>query len=372
LTVHAQSNNIFVLVDVSKSVTQTDMNNAKQALMEVLTGLQLSKAFIAQGNQRDLVNFKLTQGDKLAIVKFGSLQTTLAINPSPTIIQNTTADVNQAINSFSWTPTDNQTYITLAKAKIAEYTKNHGITKFKLYIISDNVQDDYGPNGKATYPDDYTRNLAESYNTTTNPVNEKASTKVKFSNTSSYSLTFIPEVDVSKYSLPGGVRPALVDTSSANAAITITSPLKAKKGKEHEMNSEAININWKCDNCPQGIKYMVTISQYESGTFREMKRDLVTNTANFKLPNGKFRVSVSAANYSNASSDTTYISVNTGSYGWIIFLLILVVAGAIGYYYWNKKRQEKIDIFTSNKSDDIYSKGSGGATAGNSSNSDYF
>lgn len=369
-SVYSQTN-VFVLVDVSKSVKQDELNNAKQALNEVLTGSQLSRAFVSQGSQQDLANFKLVQGDKLAIVKFGSLHTTLAINPNPSIIQNVNADVNQVLNSITWTPTDQQTYITLAKAKIAEYAKNHNITKYKLYIISDNINDDYGQGGKPNYTDNYTQNLAEGYNTSTNPVNEAGYTKLKFLANSLFTLSFSPNVDVSKYSLPGGTpTPIVVDADSGNAVITLTSPPKARKGKEHEIKSETLNINWTCKNCPQGIKYTVMVSQYDGGKFRETKKDLTANTVTFKVPDGKFRITVSASNYT-ASSDSTFINVSTGSYGWLIFLLILIAAGAVGYYFWNKKRQEKIDVFASNKADDIFSRGNGGTT-GNSSNSDYF
>jgi hypothetical protein len=368
-SVYAQTN-VFVLVDVSKSVKQDELNNAKQALNEVLTGTQLSRAFISQGGQQDLANFKLVQGDKLAIVKFGSLHTTLAINPNPSTIQNVNADVNQVLNTIAWTPTDQQTYITLAKAKIAEYAKNHNITKYKLYIISDNINDDYGQGGKPNYPDDYTRNLAEGYNTSTNPVNEAGYTKLKFSANSLFTLSFSPGVDVSKYSLPGGTPPSIVNADTGNAVITLTSPPKARKGKEHEIKTETLNVNWTCKNCPQGIKYTVMVSQYDGGKFRETKKDLTANTATFKVSDGKFRITVSASNYP-ASSDYTCIDVSTGSYGWLIFLLILIAAGAVGYYFWNKKRQEKIDVFSTNKADDIFSKGNGGTT-GNSSNSDYF
>ena len=366
-SVYAQ-NNVFVLVDVSMSVKPYELNDAKQALNEVLTGSLLSKAVISQGSQQDLVNFKMAQGDKLAIVKFGSLQTTLAINPSPTIIQNVNADISQVFNSASWTPTDGQTYLALAKAKIAEYAKNHNITKYKLYVISDNIHDDYGKAGKPNYPDDYTRNLVEGYNTSTNPVSEAGSTKLKFDKAKDFTLSFIPNVDVSKYTLPGVTPPTIIDTE--NAAITISSPPEAKKGKEHEVKTETVNINWNCPTCRQGTKYTVLVSQYEGGKFKETKKCDVP-TATFKLPDGKFRITVSASN-NTASSDYTCISVSTGGYGWLIFLLILIAAIGIGYYFWNKKRQEKIDVFATNKADDIFSKGSGETATGNSSNSDYF
>lgn len=370
MSVYAQ-NNVFVLVDVSLSVKPNELSDAKQALNEILTGSQLSKAIISQGSPQDLVNFKMTQGDKLAIAKFGSLQTTLAINPSPTTIQNVNADVSQVLNSASWTPTDGQTYITLAKAKIAEFAKNHNITKYKLYVISDNIQDDYGKGGKPKYPDDYTRNLAEGYNTSTNPVSESGYTKLKFDKMKDFTLSFSPNVDVSRYTLPGGTPPVIVDTNTTNAVITISSPPEAKKGKEHEVKVETVNINWNCPTCPTGTKYTVLVAQYDGGKFREIKKDLVANTATFKLPDGKFRITVSTSN-TTASSDYTCISVSTCGYGWLIFLLILITAIGIGYYFWNKKRQDKIDVFASNQADDIFSKSSGGTTSSNSSNSDYF
>lgn len=372
LSVNAQ-NNIFVLVDVSKSVSQADLINAKQALIEVLTSSPLSKAFITQGKQQDLVKFKIAQGDKLSISKFGGLQTTLSINPDLTTIQNINAEVNQVLNSIPWIPTDQQTYITLAKAKIAEYAENHNITEYKLYIISDNINDDYGKGGKPNYPDNYTQNLAEGYNSSTNPVYEEGYTKLKFSGKAKFTLSFSPKVDISKFILPGGTGtpPPIVDTSSATAAITITSPPEARKGMEHELKSETLNINWTINNRPTGInKYTVIVSQYDGGKYRETKRDLVANTATFKVPDGKFRITVSSSNFP-ASPAYTYVNVSTGGYGWIIFLLILILGAVAGYYFWNKKRQEKIEVFATNKGDDIFSKGSAGAT-GNSSNSDYF
>ncbi len=369
MSVYAQ-NNVFVLIDVSKSITQTDINNGKQALTEVLTGSMLSKAFVAQGNPTDLANFKLVQGDKLSVSKFGSLQTTLAINPNPSTIQNVSADVSQVINSTVLTPSDNQTYLTLAKAKIAEYAKNHSITKYKLYVISDGVNDDYGQNGKPNYPDDYTRNLAESYNTTANPVNEQASTRIKFSNTSTYAITFIPSVDVSKYTLPGGTPPAIIDTIDATAIITITSPPEAKKGKEYEVKTESVNINWNCPTCPQGTKYTVLVSQYDGGKFREQRKcDLPTTT--FKLPDGKFRITVSTSN-TTASSDYTCISVSTGSYGWLIFILIMIAAAIIGYYRWKKIQDDKLHGGSTTKTDGIFTNTPNNSGNPNSSSNEYY
>jgi hypothetical protein len=366
-------NNIFVLVDVSLSVKLDELNNAKQALNEVLTGSQLTRAFVSQGSQQDLVNFKIAQGDKLAISKFGSLQTTLAINPNSTTIQNVNADVSQVLNSASWIPSDGQTYLTLAKAKIAEYAKNNNIVKYKLYVISDNIQDDYGKGGKPNYPNDYTRNLAEGYNTSSNPVSESGYTKLKFTANSFFALSFSPNVDVSKYSLPGGnnANPLQPPISVIGIpSITFTSFADGKNDKPKPTNSNSFAISWTC-NCPAGTTFNVALTEIDGGKFRDFsKKNIQGNSVKFTdIPSGKFKIVVTALNVKAAF---TYIETPSGGYGIVIFLLILIIAGAIGYYLWNKKRHEKIEVFETNKTDDIFSKGNGGLTRSNSSNSDYF
>jgi hypothetical protein len=368
-------NNVFVLVDVSKSVKQQELTDAKQALTEVLTGVQPSKAFVAQGKQQDLANFKVTTGDKLAIASFGSLRTSLQINPTPTAIQNVSADVSKVVNSISWSPTDMQTYVTLAKAKIAEYAKNNGITNYRLYIISDNINDDYGPNGRPNYTDDYTRDLVDGYNTSTNPVKEAGYTKLKFKPQSDFTLSFSPQVDVSAYAPPTKPNaPTPLPPADATAIIKISSST-GKKNKEAELKNENVSVSWTCANCPTGIIYTAAVSQYDGGKYKETKKNLTANSVSFKLPNGKFRITVSASNYA-ANSDTAYIKVSTGGFGWLLIVLLLLVAGGVGYYFWNKSRQEKAETTSggSTHNGDIFNNG-GNTTSpmtNTSSNSDYF
>ena len=365
LSVYSQ-NNVFVLVDVSKSVTQNNLNDAKQALTEVFTGGTSSVGSIIKGTISDLYKFKLNTGDNLSVSRFGSCQTTWAITPSLNGINNFNTDVTNTLNSISWSPTDNNTFIVLAKAKIAEYAVRNSITNYKLIIITDNIQTDFAK-GILNYCNPDAKALAESYKS---GVIEGVYTILKFSPTADFTIHLIQSVDVSKYTLPGVTPPTIIDAE--NPAITITSPPEAKKGNEHEVKTEAVTITWNCPTCPQGTKYTVLVSQYDydGKKFRDTKEcDLPTAT--FPLPDGKFRITVSAST-TTASSDYTCISVSTGGYGWLLFLLILIVGGAVAYYIWNKKRQEKIDVFATNKADDIFSKSSGGTTSSNSSKSDYF
>lgn len=367
--------NVFVLIDVSRSVTQSQLTDAKQTLTEVLSGNSLSKAFVSQGNAKDLQNFKLKPNDKVALVKFGDIQNTVNISPSLIQVQNIPGDVSQIMNSFPLAPTDARTYFTLAKAKIAEYAKNHQIAQYKLYIISDNIQDDYGTNGKPDYPDDHTRNLAEGYNTTNNPVDEAAFTKIKFSANSDFTLAFSPKVDISKYNIPNPKTPVVIDTvQSQGAVIKITSPAGGKKDNEVELKSDNLNISWTCSDCPDGGKFTVLISEYDGGKFREFKKDLSVYTISQKVPDGKFKITVSAQNF-DANSDTSYAIVNTGSFAWLFALLIIGVLAGIGYISWNKKRREIVEN-ADTQNDEIFSKSNPASyssnTTTNTSNTDYF
>ena len=366
LSVYSQ-NNVFVLVDVSKSVTQNNLNDAKKALTEVFTGGTSSVGSIIKGTISDLYKFKLNTGDNLSASRFGSCQTTWAITPSLNGINNFNTDVTNTLNSISWSPTDNNTFIVLAKAKIAEYAVINKITNYKLIIITDNIQTDFAK-GILNYCNTDAKALAESYKS---GVIEGVYTSLKFNPLADFTIHLIQSVDVSNYNPIGGgiITPP---PPPSQAEIKITSPPEAKKGNEHEVKTEAVTITWNCPTCPQGTKYTVLVSQYDydGKKIRDPKKcDLPTAT--FPLPDGKYRITVSASNII-ASSDYTCISVSTGGYGWLLFLLILIVGGAVASYIWNKKRQEKIDVFTNQNSEDPFSAGSGGAQTGNSSNSDYF
>ena len=355
-------NNIFVLVDVSKSVTQNELNDAKQAINELLIGSNLTKAYVAKGNQQDLANFKLAQGDKLAFSKIGSLATTLAISPSPTQIQNLNSDVSLAINSISWKPTDSQTYFMLAKAKIAEFARNHNILNYKLYIISDSVNDEFGQNGKPNYPDDYTRDLVEGYNTTTNVVIEDSSTKIKFSKTSQFSITLIPKVDVSKYSIPGSstLSPTTITNTPSSLKIELT------VGRT-EIKTDKFTISWSCEGAPSDAQYKVRLSPIKIPGAKTEVHTTTGNSYNLSnLTDGKYRITVSSAQPNLiASSSSTIIEVKTnGSLAFLWLLLILGAAGG-GYWYWNKKRNEKME--TTQNANDVFSSDSN-----DNSSSEYF
>jgi hypothetical protein len=368
LSVSAQ-NNVFVLVDVSKSVKQDDLLAAKQALNEIFLGSTPSNSNVVGGSLQDLQQFKIAVGDRVSILKFGNQQTTLNINPTPIQVSSLPNDVNSALNSFPIVPTDNNTYFTLAKAKVAEYAKKNNLSKYVLCIVSDENEDNFGPGGKPNYNSSYIQELVDNYNTKTNQAKEEPAILTKFnSSTQGFKLRFIPSIDVSKYNIPGGSTPP-PPLPGKPASITLTSFANGKKDKPVPTGSNSFTVSWTCGpNCPPNAKFNVMLTEI-GGKYKD-KQTVTSNTWKFSnVPSGSFKVVVTA---SGIGSATTFVETPSGGYGWLIFLLILIVGGLIGYYFWNKRRQEKIDVFATNKADDIFSKNTGSSTTGNSSNSDYF
>jgi hypothetical protein len=365
-------NYVFVLVDVSKSIKQSDLNGAKQALTDILSGNPLTNANIAFGVAPDLAACKLKPGDKLAIMKFGDKATDLANPPSPVLIQNIPTDIQQQVNSlFPTALTDNTTYLKLAEAKVAEYAYNNQIKEYRLYKITDGIEDDYGPNGKPDYTD-YERTLVDAYGTTSNPISVAPSTKVKLNNplNKDYFLEFIPKVDISKIVLPNQPPPSLVDTPTVVAEIKIVTNSGGKKNKEVELKDGTIKIGWTCTNCPPGIKYTVLVSEYDGGKFREIKKDLTETTATINVPDGKFKVTVSAQNFP-VTSDTTFIKVSTGGFWWLIILIVILAAVGYGIKRWNDGRDEKLKNPGAGKAENLFANNKTTSTP-NSSNTDYF
>lgn len=369
---------VFILVDVSGSRgTDPIKTEAKNQVYNLLLGQYFSNGWtpanVTDKKILDLINSTskqplISQNSWVCIIPFGNKDTYKKYS----IAQNKNHPINfQNLFNQNYPSKFNEsyTYNQIAQAFTASLAKSYNINEYYMFVVTDGLGDQDDTNSKNNY-DSFEENLLLEWNNTSSSIvkNVGALTKSKYyinlRKVNNVRGTTIP-------TNPGIQPPAIIDPTTANAVITITSPPEAKKGKEHELKSENVNINWTCNNCPQGIRYTVLVSQYDDGKLRETKKDLVVNTATFKLPDGKFRITVSSSNYT-ASSDFTCISVSTGGYGWLVFLLLLIAAIGFGYYFWNKKRQEKIDIFATNKADDIFSKSSGGTTSNNSSNSDYF
>ncbi len=366
---------VFVLVDVSGSVKKEDLAAAKQTLTDVLTGSPLTNAFVPSnlGSLKDIVQCRLKVGDKLVIMKFGNKETVLNNNPMPTDIQNSPGDIYQAISSFyPLIPTDNKTYLTLAKAKVAEFAKGMKLKQYRLYTISDNISDDYGPNGKPDYTDSE-RELAQSYGTTSSGIRTGTSTKVKLNNPSNrdYVLEFVHSIDISNYTPPGNT---IIIPPDSTSQIRITTFSGGTKTKPVKVKGSNINISWSCANCPEGAKFTLTVSGTSGNKNRPKIPALSSQSYSLNnLSGGDYRISVSGQNF-NAGSDTVYITVKSGGGGALIWILLLIAAAVVGWWIWKNKRQKKLEEPDASKKEDIFSPKTNPANQGNQapSNNQYF
>jgi len=348
-------NDVFVLVDISKSIYKSDLENARQALSDVLVGNPLSNATVSFGSAADLSKFKLITGDKLYIIKFGDKSTTLNPYAPPCVIHNIPADITQQLDAFfPTTPTDSKTYLTLAKAKVVEFAKNNKIGIYKLYLITDNITDDYGPNGKPDFTQ-YERDLTQSVGTGSNPILIAPSVKLRLNDlrNKDYALEFIPSVNVVNVVIPQ--QPPVINqpvASSNVAQIKMTTNAGGRKNKEIELKDDNLGISWSCSNYPAGGTYTVVVSSYEGEKYKEIRKDQATGFS-LKLPDGKFKVMVMAENF-KAISATTYVEVSTGGSLW--FLWLILIAGILfAVYKWLKKKQNNKNMTPSRRSD-IYTK----------------
>lgn len=295
--------NIFVLVDVSKSVKSNQLDDAKTALREIFTTGNATNGTVVGGNSSDLQFYKLQANDRVAVNSFGDLQTSANIIPVLMTVHNPANEIDNLLNSIVWLPRDNSTYLTLARAKIAEFAKNRRINNYQLIEITDNVNDDYGPNGTVNYQGKtYLEDLITRYNTTTNKVSDNGWTKVSFGNDKKFLLSLTSGVNISNYTPP--------TFQATNDGITITYPSQTKKSAEYEINDDSFTLVWECIKCNPDMEYTVSIEGYNGNNYSEHIGTIKSKSAPLKLTqNGMYQIIVAANDY-NLIPDTAFIKLN--------------------------------------------------------------
>ena len=346
--------NIFILVDVSKSVKQNELLNAKQLVKDFLTGNPInSSVFITDGNVQPSL---LRAGSKIMIMPLGERTTVMNYIPNIMDVNNQAEIISFIEQNFPITPRDNWTYISLAKARMAEIAKKKNINNYKLIFVSDNISDDFG--GRPNYSA-YEQQLVDGYNTQSNPVREEPGIRIKLISNNAFSV-FIQKIDVSGYTPPAPLKIELTTFKGG----TSSKPIVHKENK--------ITIGWFCKNAPKNAQYKIRVSPINISGEKTQTFSATGNSYNISnLSNGKWKITVSTASPNfDASSATTTIEVNTGSSYWFLWLLLLAALGGGGYWYWKKTQDDKIKKLNSMSNNDSFSSGSTLNT--NSDNSGYF
>jgi hypothetical protein len=366
---------VFILVDISGSRPGDPIKmDAKQQVYNLILGqyapIGWESVNITDKKISDLANSiskqaLISANSWVCIVPFGAKDTykKYAISQN----KNHPTDFQNFFNSnYPVKFEDRYTYISIAEAFTASLAKTYSINEYYMLIITDGLGDQDDTDSKSTY-DTFEDNLLTEWNNSNSIVKNIGSLR-KFK----YYINLKKVTNITSSSIPinPGITPPIIDSDDGTVFISISSPKKCKKNNEIKLSTDNIIVNWTCPNSPQGIKYSVMVSEYDGGKFREIKRNLTSTTASFKVPDGKFKITVSAQNCS-VTSDSTFVEVSTGGFGWIIAIFILAAAVTSGYYIWNRKREEKVGMSASEKASDIFSKNSTGSSS-NTSKSDYF
>ena len=357
---------VFILVDVSGSMGANPIKTeAKNQVYNLILGQYSANGWnpvtITDKKITDLINTVskqplIGQNSWVCIMPFGNKDTYKRYS----IVQNKNHPIdfqNFFNQNYPSKFTDGLTYISIAEAFTASLAKTYNINEYYMFVVTDGLGDqDDNTNSKNTY-DPFEENLLLEWNNASSSIvkNIGALTKSKYY----IKIRKVTNVKGSQIPTNPGILPPplIIDTMAQASAITITSPPEGKKNTEVEIKSENLNINWSCSNCPQGIKYNVMVSEYDGGKFREVKKDLLSNTASFKVPDGKFRITVSSPNYITATSDTTFIIVSTGGYGWLLFVLFLIILIFVVIKIWNDKRKKDSKKSSNEKANEMFSTG---------------
>ena len=357
--------NVFILVDVSKSVKQNELLNAKQLVKDILTGNPInSNVFITDDNVQPTL---LRAGSKIMIMPLGERTTVMNYIPNIVDVNNQAEILSFIEQNFPITPRDNG-LIFPCKSKNGRDCKEENINNYKLIFVSDNISDDFG--GRPNYSA-HEQQLVDGYNTQSNPVREEPGIRIKLISNNAFSV-FIQKIDVSGYTPPNIGGSQSIDSISAPLKIELTTFKGGTSSKPIVHKENKITIGWFCKNAPKNAQYKIRVSPIGiSG--EKMKTFTATgNSYNVSnLSNGKWKITVSSdsANF-NASSATTTIEINTGGSYWFLWLLLLAALGGGGYWYWKKTQYDKIKKLNSMSNNDSFSSGSTLNT--NSDSSGYF
>jgi len=300
---------VYVLVDLSKTMCPNQLQEAKVALSQILKGTTPATLNFTTGDKSDLQKLKLEVNDRLSITEFGDREFTWRMRtPSLTSINNT--NIDDIVNSIRWVPNQNWTFLTLAKAKIAEFARKHSNKRnIILCIITDDGFDDFPPNVYPRYTDEQNQ-LITKYQSKSEGVNENSnsifimdeSTK---RNQKAENLRFVVFTDIKIANfIPSN------PIKNSKDGINIITPTRAQADSPFLIYSEDVKVEWECTSKLTNLTYSVIVTGYEGNNFSYITDTVTTKKHLLKsLPNGKYEIIVSANN-SLIVPDTTFIEVS--------------------------------------------------------------
>lgn len=378
--------NVFVLVDVSKSVTQQELTNAKQLVKQVLSGNYSSSSTFSNNGQ--VPNYNFSSGSHLLIMHFGDKGTTMNSNPQVNSITNHSQIEAMIDQYFRTNPTDNRTYLTLAKAKCADEAYQRSIKEYTIVLVSDNVSDDFG--GSITGYSIEEQKLVNRLNTITNTF---AGSLFTYNYRSAFTVLFqkinltgyggssdsdadgVPDLIDNCPDTPKGLQVnqyGCPDTIPSSLKIELTSFNGGTSKKPFLIKDNKFTISWFCKNAPKDVQYKIRLSPVKNSGEKTQILSSAGNSYNVQnISDGIWKITVSSGTPNfNASSASTTVEVNSNGSAWFLWLLLLFLLFGGGYWYWKKMQRDKLQKLNSTSNKDNFSSGSTLNT--NSDNSGYF
>lgn len=358
--------NVFILVDVSGSrAGDAIKGDAKNQMLNLIIGQYSPNGWsavnVSDKRISELINKKSNQpllenSSYVCLIPFGEKDTYKKY--SLVQIRNVIDFQDFYNRTYPTKFNDGFTYIQIAEAFTASLAKTYRINDYYMFVITDGLGDQDDTNSKNTY-DSFEDSLLLGWGNESSSIVKNIGALVK----SKYYINLKRVTNVNSTSIPINKTIEVLPPT-----ISLTSYIGGTKDRPKDTNSGSFTVTWNC-NCPTDTKFNVALTQIDGGNYKDLsKKNIVSNSAKFSdVPSGKYKIVVSS---SDANSAMTYIKIPSSGLGIWIVLLFLLAGGVTGYYIWNKKRQQKIEAYSNDQPEDIFTKGTG--TTSNSSNTDYF
>jgi hypothetical protein len=387
-TINVQpQNNVVVFVDVSKSGSKIlKEKEAKELIQDFVTAsLTLNKypnwkliddlSTISDNNFKSILagsgNALVSNNSIVGMVEIGNYGRHL-INKkfdriSPTVTFSNFLSTNYPSNVYR----DMATIIDVPLAWLASFLKSQSIPDYYVFIVSDEKSDKGNSGSKVKYTEADKKLIADYGKGNSQPtkvctfegINAKEEMCITIWRINLAAISIAPNTNSGIFIPP--------PISDDQMKISIPPPLgdgtHRNKDNPYKLASNNISISWNCSNCPSTTKFQIKYKLLdENKAFK--KEDQISPVTLQNIPSGVYRLDISAP---GINSDYCFFEVPSSNKKKLWLGLIPLVVIGIGYYFWNKKRQEKIDKFTANKADDIFTSTTG-SNKGQSDTTGYF
>lgn len=336
--------NAFVLVDVSGSGPSFAKSQAREIVRDILNNQYAANKYDPKWEWSKNLQAPLdrNRGCSQPMLDFAS-NATLMIMPMGVKDRYRDYRISQIGSLMEVTdfftkhyPTvfnDPFSYLEIAKAKAAGVAHSAGITNYYQIEITDALEDTQSVQPPYTQ-DEW--DLIQSNTSSVSYLGELTYNKQNPAN--SYRIIFrtvnANHSQVPKTPIVGGVNVSRKEINIIKPRGTIKNPTIQNPG--------SVSISWQCLGCKDSTEFSITVLNTSNKKIKISPRKVKEFSATFVISEpGVYKVLVSG---DGVTAKSVYFKIdgkNSGS-GFLVFLLLALVGGAV-WYFWNKRRNEQLD-----------------------------